>query len=295
MASTPHREENQARRICQKTGLALTAGPATALRIAKQSYGPLNPLPREVGSDHGEWGRNDTIGRTLYACADPVTAYMELLSPYRTKIDEERRALQPLADFLEIPLENLWEQVVSEWDEAGTMKADWLPRVFREGRELYTLRFPTGWWIDFTATETLAAIQTIFSDSWPVEDGRLTEPLTLAHLTGDDRVLTTSIAAAVRDSVELDDGTLPLGIQYISKHGRPSGGDGWCWAYWMRDVDAGLKSPPRWSSARRSMPMPRRSSPRSDTARSSPASPTQGFSHDDPRRPRVWPSTYGQQ
>ncbi|MDX2377624.1 hypothetical protein M4I32_12515 [Microbacterium sp. LRZ72] len=30
-------------RICTKTGLALTTGPATAFRIARESYGPLAP------------------------------------------------------------------------------------------------------------------------------------------------------------------------------------------------------------------------------------------------------------
>ena len=44
----------------------------------------------------------------------------------------------------------------------------------------------------------------------------------------------------LREGIELDDGTLPLGIQFISKHGRPAAGSGLCWAYWMRDVDNGL-------------------------------------------------------
>lgn len=48
--------------------------------------------------------------------------------------------------------------------------------------------------------------------------------MTLAHLTGDDRVLTTAIATALRDDVTLDDGTLPLGIRFLSKHGHPSTG-----------------------------------------------------------------------
>lgn len=66
------------------------------------------------------------------------------------------------------------------------------------------------------------------------------EPLTLSHLTGDDRFLTTSIATVLREDVSLDDGTLPLGIEFISKHGKPHDGTGTCWAYWMRDVDNGL-------------------------------------------------------
>ncbi|RCS77839.1 hypothetical protein CIK70_12265 [Brachybacterium alimentarium] len=74
-------------------------------------------------------------------------------------------------------------------------------------------------------------------------EGPLEEPLTLAHLTGDDRVLTTAIATALRDEVTLDDGTLPLGIRFLSKHGHPARGTGICWAYWMRYVDRGLDEP----------------------------------------------------
>lgn len=230
-------------RICQKTGLVLTTGPVGAVRIARESYGPLDPQARGPKSDVLEWSRYDTVGRTIYASADRTTAFMELLAPFRTQIDVERRALQPVADFLGVLLDDLWRDVVTEWDEVGTMKASWLPRAFRDGRALYTLGFPDGWWIDITASETMAALNDLSRGSWPTSHGMSDEPLTLSHITGDDRLLTTSIATVLREDVELDDGTLPLGIQFISKHGRPSAGSGLCWAYWMRDVDNGLKEP----------------------------------------------------
>jgi hypothetical protein len=65
--------------------------------------------------------------------------------------------------------------------------------------------------------------------------------LTLSHLTSDDRVLTTAIATQLRNAVTLDDGSLPLGIRFVSKHGVPVGATGTSWAYWMRDVDEGLR------------------------------------------------------
>lgn len=235
--------EDEKRRICHNTGLALVAGPVSSFRIARESYGALAPRPREVGDDPNNWSRYDTVGRTIYSCADRVTAYMELLAPYRTKINEERRALQPAADAVGMSLEDYWNEVVSEWDEAGKMKATWLPRAFREGRALYTLQYPEGWWIDVTATETIAALHDLFEGPWPTAHGESEEPLTLADLTGDDRVLTAAIAQLIRDNVQLDDGTLPLGIQFLSKHGRPAGGSGLCWAYWMRQLDSGLKEP----------------------------------------------------
>lgn len=244
-------EAHSSHRVCEKTGLGLTAGPTSPLRIARQSFGPLNPLTREPGSDRGAWSRYDVLGRTVYACADDLTAYLELLAPYRTMIDAERRALQPVADFLARPLEEVWCDVVTDWDESGTMKASWLPRAFREGRAVYELSFPTGWWIDITAAETLAALRERFPQPWPTKHSDLSEPLTLSHLTSDDRFLTTTIAQTLHDTVELDDGSLPLGIQFLSKHGHPSGGTGHCWAYWMRDVDdAGLPERARVLSSR---------------------------------------------
>lgn len=230
-------------RICSRTGLSLVEGPVSALRIARESYGPLNPVPRPPGETPQAWSRYDTLGRTIYACADRVTAYMELLAPYRTDVKAQRRALQPIADAMGKDLDVLWRDIVAEWDEAGTMKASWLPRAFREGRKLYTLSFPAGWWIDITATETITALEDLRPHPWPTAGGPLEEPLTLAHLTGDDRVLTTAIAGVLRDEVTLDDGTLPLGIRFLSKHGHPAQGTGICWAYWMRYVDRGLDEP----------------------------------------------------
>lgn len=231
------------RRICQDTGLALVAGPVSSFRIARESYGALAPKPREATDDPGSWSRYDTIGRTIYSSADRVTAFMELLASYRTDINAERRALQPAADAVGMSLDDYWNDIVSEWDEAGNMKAMWLPRTFRDGRALYTLQYPEGWWIDATATETIAAIHDLFTGPWPTKDGDSEKPLTLADLTGDDRVLTTAIAGVIREHVQLDDGTLPLGMQFLSKHGRPADGSGLCWAYWMRQVDSGLDEP----------------------------------------------------
>ncbi|OSP07308.1 hypothetical protein B7W94_08410 [Microbacterium sp. LEMMJ01] len=215
----------------------------SSFRIARESYGALAPRPREASDDPANWSRYDTLGRTIYSSADRVTAFMELLASYRTDINAERRALQPAADAMGMSLDAYWADIVAEWDESGNMKASWLPRVFREGRALYTLEYPEGWWIDASATETIAAIHDLFSGPWPTRDGDSDKPLTLADLTGDDRILTTVIASAIREHVQLDDGTLPLGIQFLSKHGRPADGSGLCWAYWMRQVDSGLDEP----------------------------------------------------
>lgn len=46
------------------------------------------------------------------------------------------------------------------------------------------------------------------------------------------------IATWVREQI-LDDGSLPLGIRFRSKHGS-----GYCWAYWLRRRDDGLEDEP---------------------------------------------------
>ncbi|MGC2941830.1 MULTISPECIES: hypothetical protein [unclassified Brevibacterium] len=156
---------------------------------------------------------------------------MELLAPYRQEIGERRRALVPLAEALERDVDELWTDIVTEWDQLGKEDAGWLPTNFHTNRAIYTIQFPTGWWIDATASETIAALSEKFADRLTM----LHEPLTMSHLTGDDRNLTSAIAEVLRDQVVLDDDTKPLGIEFLSKHGSSSAGSGVCWAHWMSD------------------------------------------------------------
>jgi hypothetical protein len=232
--------------LCATTGLHLVETPLIgSYRIARSSFGPLAPVERPAepdGSlDTDGWSRFDTVGHTLYSADDRVTAYMELLAPYRTEINGQRRALQKDADAMGIPLDEFWRMVVADWDQQGTMRARWLPRVWRDGRIIYSLTYPPGWWIDITSSDTLAVLSSALETE--LADLGVTGGLTLAHVTGDDRSITTLIARWLRDTVTLDDGTQPLGVRFVSKHGHPTGGGGVCWAYWMRATDAGLPEP----------------------------------------------------
>lgn len=231
-------------RTCARTGLALTSGPVRSFRIARESYGPLDPPKRKPGSAIAQWSRYDTPGHTIYSSAEEVIAFLELLAPYRTDVANERRALQPVADALGIPLDAYWKLVCDDWAAHGSVHPLWLPQVFREGREISELQYPEGWWIDISATETMNALPDIFESVDPGE-GKRVEALTIAALTGDNREFTTMIASVLRENVQLDDGSLPMGIEFTSKHGHPSGATGRCWAYWMRDVDAGMSEPTR--------------------------------------------------
>lgn len=232
--------------VCARSGLELVDDPMPGnYRIARTSFGPLAPVPRELepdGSlDPAGWSRFDTVGRTLYSTDDRLTSFMELLAPYRTEINGARRALQKDADAMGVPLDEYWAMVVADWDEAGTMRARWLPKVWRDGRVIYRLNYPPGWWVDITSTRTLAALSAHLDSE--LTDLGVTGGLTVAHVTSDDRAITTLIAGWLRDTVTLFDGTQPLGVRFTSKHGHPTGGTGTCWAYWMRATDAGLDEP----------------------------------------------------
>lgn len=231
-------------RVCSDTGFGLVSSPSRVFRIAKTSYGPVSPQARSVTDDRRYWGRYDTPGRTLYGSTSELTSYLEVLAPFRTEIAGRRRALQPVADSLGISLETLWRRVVRDWDENGSMDAMWLPRSFREGRAIYELEFPEGWWIDINSVETISTLRDRHEDGL-LPDINERHMLTVAHLTGERRDLTTAIATYIRETTILDDGTFPLGIHFHSKHGHPSGQSGGCWAYWMRSTDIGLPEPIR--------------------------------------------------
>lgn len=232
--------------LCTATGLELIEGPGPGnYRIARSSYGPLSPREREAEADGSldtsGWSRFDTVGHTLYTTDDRLTSFMELLAPYRTEINGARRALQKDADAMGIPLEEYWAMVVDDWDQAGTMRARWLPRAWRDGRTVYRVDYPAGWWVDVISTSTLTALSHYLEDE--LAELGITGGLTVAHVTADDRAVTTLIARWLRDTATLYDGTQPIGIRFTSKHGHPTGGTGTCWAYWMRATDAGLNEP----------------------------------------------------
>ena len=81
--------------VCQNTGLALLPAEwQNVYRLAKPSYGVLNPPPRGVSSseDRAAWNRFDLPGeQTLYCASSAEGAYGELLGalkvggPYRAQ------------------------------------------------------------------------------------------------------------------------------------------------------------------------------------------------------------------
>ncbi len=218
------------KRICQTTGLALVSSTGQlGHRIAKTSYGPLNPPLRKSASERAEWGRYDVLEhRTIYAGTPAKGAYAESVAFARTAIDIDSSDL--FDDGSEF--ESLEDIVAKEWADRHHMQPGQLAAGWRQERLIHKLTLPqTGWFVDIEDSASIASIVRNLTASLSMSG---VEQLTTSHLRGEDRSLTTNISQWIH-SRTLDDGSLPLGIQYGSKHDS-----NWTnWAIWLRAIDDG--------------------------------------------------------
>ncbi|MEH6822006.1 MAG: RES domain-containing protein [Dietzia psychralcaliphila] len=104
--------------VCAHTGLALLpAGRQPVYRLAKPSYGVLNPPARGLSSseDRSGWNRFDLPGeQTIYCASSPEGAYGELLGAL--KISGPYRA----SGYLDDPGEDdLYALIAQDWAELG--------------------------------------------------------------------------------------------------------------------------------------------------------------------------------
>ncbi|MCW2132378.1 hypothetical protein [Arthrobacter sp. VKM Ac-2550] len=225
-------------RICASTGLTLVDTRLSGFRIAKSSYGPLNPRPRPNtrGSGRSGWSRFDTPGTTVYLAGDKRTAYAETLSPTRVG-SQFRSAVAFAAQQFGISGDEARRLIEEDWTRNGNMVPGWLPASWRDGRLMYRLRMnSTASWVDLTTAETVAALNRFLGQTF--EEQLEINGITLATLSGENRDATTLIAQWIREQV-LDDGSYPAGVKFHSKFGG-----GVCWAYWMRRTDDGLGPEP---------------------------------------------------
>ena len=140
-------------RVCSATGLAFVDGPVDGYRIAKSSYGPLNPLARTPSSpDRSSWSRFDTPGSTVYLAGDRRTAYAETLAVARVANDF-RNAIAFAAEQFDVTVEEASKMVQDDWTRNGNMVPGWLPASWRD------LRRP----------ESMAAFTALpWANAWPL-------------------------------------------------------------------------------------------------------------------------------
>jgi len=220
--------------VCEATGLRLL--PATgqeATRIAKISWGAMNPQMRPTEGDRTAWGRYDVPGhRTIYGGAPAAAAYAEALANQRLPLGVIPKLSDLFDDTDAHDPRTVLDALNTEWEEMFRMGTGKLVAGWRDARLEYTLTLPDeGWLIDIEAPESIEAIGQALG---PKLSNLGVQHLTTGHLRGENRDITTAIAAWIHNQT-LADGSLPHGINFGSKHGN----DLFCYAVWLRRVDDG--------------------------------------------------------
>lgn len=225
-------------RQCARTGLRLvrTAG-REAVRVARLSYGALNPVLREESpSSVDKWGRWDILGgRTIYTADHAETAYREVLAylaPSAGVRDTRLDQVFTEDDQATGGPHTLLEAIAAEWGELWHIEPRMIVRGWRDARLLYELMLPVdGWCVDVEHQDSIDALNRGLAQHLAAAG---ISRLTREHACGENRDITTYAALWIHGQV-LDDGSLPHGITYPSKHGS----NGTCWALWLRRVDDG--------------------------------------------------------
>lgn len=211
----------EAPRVCQRTGLAVVNQPEVALwRVFKTADGPLNP-PIRSGRPDENWGRFDVPGvATVYGATHSRGAYVETLAALTPAEVDYSALFDDVA-----PGEN---PVAQDWSDMhhmppGSTAAQW--RRDRQLCEILLLR--PGQYIDVMAGDTISTLRRHFTE-WAPNQDPAHQRIDTSVLTGPDRVVTCAVATWLRGQV-LDDGSIPAGIRYVSRHG----GELPCWAVWV--------------------------------------------------------------
>jgi hypothetical protein len=220
----------------------------------------MAPLKRPLDDDPRHWGRYDVAGHsTIYVASTPEGAYAESLASQRIPNTLKTVRLSDVFDDAESSdsPDTLIDAIHKEWQHLfGGMTPGKIVFGWRDARLEYPMTLPQdGWVVDIEASSSLAVINANIRSKL----GDLgVDHLTAGDLRGEDRPVTTAIAGWVHAQV-LDDGSLPHGIVYGSKHGT----DYKCWAIWLRLVDDGkdATSEPTGASAGIQIRHPRHNPP----------------------------------
>ena len=220
-------------RTCADTGFGLIAADAgIGWRVTKDAYvrtsgitgvlinDRVGPLP---AGKPDRRGRHDTLGRTVYFADAAKTALAEVLQHFRVEV----MSLAKDAIAIGMGVSDYQQELTKEFHARGLPGPGEVPVDWQLATSLYKVQLPAnGWWVLIDCPPTLNALSELMGGS--------ADQLTLGHVCGDNRALTTQLAQVIRDSV-LDDGSLPLGIVFPSKtaYGR-------CWAWWNRRADDNL-------------------------------------------------------
>lgn len=207
-------------RICSVTGLALVPYPTKGTwRIFKNAYGPLKARPR-TSETPSEWNRFDLPGRaTLYSSTIRRGAYAEVLAPLRPRVS----ALAALAAKVFPDVDPGSNPILDEWNALGHMIPGSIPKVWHAERSMAQIAVTTpGWYVDI---EDPASLQVLRVKLAGLLNAEAIDDMDVSVIRGHNRVVTCAVAEWIC-SLYLEDGSVPLGIRYKSRHGT----DWECWA-----------------------------------------------------------------
>lgn len=211
--------------MCPRTRLALVAADRQpTYRLAKPSYGVLNPPARGLSSseDRSGWNRFDLPGQqTIYCASSEEGAYGELLGAL--KVSGPYRA----SDFLDGHGEDdLYALIAQDWAELGARPPGQVDITWLYAHRMYTVTLPrAGSFVEIEHARTITYLAAHIP--LPLWERGITE-ITVAHTRSADRHLTTELAKALAQA-PLAVQAPALGIHYYSKHGTQ-----WsCWAVWL--------------------------------------------------------------
>ncbi|MEV8168842.1 hypothetical protein AB0O70_13020 [Microbacterium paraoxydans] len=217
---------------CEKTGLHLVSDSgAYCFHVGKTEYPPLSAITRETDPKWRDgWNRYDVPGQTFYVAETRQCAYAEVLAPFK-RANGSADPLTKDAESMAMTLEEFVEEVARDWSERDFMGLGAIPAGWRYDRGMIPVVLPeNGWFIDIEHPDSMAAIERLME----LELSRLGVPqLTTGVLRGEERSITTAIAANLHDVV-LNNFEKPLGIHFGSKHGAA-----WCKALWLDHPAAG--------------------------------------------------------
>lgn len=206
--------------ICSATGLALIKYPSKGTwRVFKTAFGPLTGRPR-ISDDPEDWNRFDLPdAATLYSSTDVQGAYAEVLAPLRPRVNE----LAALAASVFDDVGPGDDPIGEEWAEKGHMLVGNIAKVWHVERNLAQVGVATdGWYIDIEHPVSLQVLRSQFAG---LLAERALRDFDVSVIRGHDRVVTCAVAEWV-NALYLEDGSVPLGIRYNSRHAT----DWECWA-----------------------------------------------------------------
>lgn len=213
--------------VCAHTGLALVPSRGQCVyRLAKPSYGVLNPPARGLSSseDRTGWNRFDLPGQqTIYCASTPEGAYGELLGAL--KISGPYRASEYLDGQDE---DDLYALIAQDWAELGARPPGVIDINWLYAHRLYIVAMPPSG--SFIEIEHARSVTYLTSHIPPALYERGIAEITVAQTRSSDRHLTTELAQTLA-AAPLAGEVPALGVHYYSKHGTE-----WsCWAVWLRD------------------------------------------------------------